>query len=237
MRTLTNIFTEVLVRNNRTTTDGFITDTMLKAWYKDAHNWAAGIHKWPFTEGKFSTTFSTSNQDEMGNTLIPYAEGYKSDSVRILNIGAKRLQKLEFSSFLRLIENRPGRTDRVFSDFGRQLYVNGGADVSGTLTAYGQYTPYIDVTDETGVTIFSDFDEEGNEAMVEKMTSYLKRREHQPDEAELHDQRASLKLEEIWKKIQDEQYGYQTRDQSMFEEFDVLRGRGVNNNNFREDQF
>src|SRR3990167_4083415 len=59
MKTRDDIFTEVLVRNNRTTTDGFITDTNLKAWYRDAHVWASAYHKWPFSEGRVSTTFTT----------------------------------------------------------------------------------------------------------------------------------------------------------------------------------
>lgn len=244
MRTRDDIFTEVLVRNNRTTTDTFITDTMLKSWYKESHVWGASFHKWPFTEGKNSTTYTTSITDEMGNTIVQYPEGWKADSVRILTIGGKQMRKLEFQSFLRFIENNSlsgnNNNSRVYSDYARQLYVNTGADVSGTLTAFGQYMPIIDVTDETGITIFSDFDEEGNEAIVEKMTAYLKRREHLPEEAELHDKRAADKLEEIWKRIGDEQYNYQTKDQSMFDHFDVLRGRGSNNHNdnrFRENQF
>mgnify|MGYP001594512768 CR=1 FL=1 len=236
MRTRDDIFTEVLVRNNRTTTDGFISDTFLKNWYTQANAWAAGYHKWPFTEGKASTTYSTSVTDDMGNAIVPYFEGWKADSIRVMTIGGKRMEKLAFQSFLRFIEDNPGNTARLYTDYGRQLFVNVSADVSGTLTAYGQYTPYIDVTDESGLTIFSDYDVEGNEAIVEKMSEYLKRREHLDNEAELNAKNATIKLEEIWKKIQDEQFTDQTKDQSMFKDFDVLSGRGTNIGR-REDQF
>lgn len=238
MRTRDDIFTEVLVRSNRTTTDTFITDTILKSWYTEAHVWACSYHKWPFTEGKASTTYTTAITDDIGSAIIPYPEGWKADSVRLMTIGGKRMTKLDFTSFQRFLERNISSTDRVYSDYARQLYVNVNADVSGSLTTYGQYMPYIDVTDETGLTIFTGFDEEGNEALVEKMTSYLKRREHLPDEAELHDNRAIAKLEEIWKRIGDEQYGYQTRDQNMYADFDVLRGRGATNDNWnRPNQF
>ena len=243
MRTRDDIFTEVLVRNNRTTTDGFVSDTMLKSWYKEAHVFCAGAFKWPFTEGKTSTTYSTSVIDELGNVTVSYPEGWKADSIRVLTIGGKQMKKLEFKSFLRYLEensqNYANNNSRIYSDYARQLYVNVGADVSGTLTAYGQYMPIIDVTDETGLTIFSDFDEEGNEAIVEEMTSHLKKREHLPEEAILHHKNAVEKLAEIYKKIGDEQYGYQTKDQSMFDFIDVVRGRGHNNNNnrWRENQF
>ena len=110
--------------------------------------------------------------------------------------------------------------------------------MAGTLTAWGQYEPVIDPTDLTAITIFSGFDEEGNEAILEKMTAYLKRREHIPNEAELHDKRASLILDEIWKRVLDEQYQYQTHPDSggMFRRFDVLEG-DYQEEIFRKDQF
>lgn len=236
MRTRDDVFTEVLVRNNRSTTDGFITDTNLKNWYKNAHNVAAARHKWPFTEGKASTTYTTSNIDDLGNTVVAYPEGWKADSVRIITIGGKRIKKTEFESFLRFLEENSGNTARMFSDYGRQLYVNVNADVSGTLVAFGQYMPIIDVTDETGITVFSDYDEEGNEAIYELMTSRLKEKEHLSDEVVEHQKKAGEILDEIWKRVQDEQYKYPTKDQSMFEPFDVLRGES-GFNQYKRNQF
>ena len=222
-----DIITEVLVRNNRTTTDGFITDAMLQDWVREAHTWASSVFKWPFTEGRASTTYTTSVTDDNGLPYTTYPEGWKADSIRLLTVGGKRMTKLDFGSFLRFLEDQSQDTSRVFSDYGRQIYVNVNADVSGTMTAYGQYSPIIDPTDLTSTTVFSGYDEEGNEAILEKITSYIKRREHLPDEAELHDQRASAKLAEVWKRVQDEQYNYQTKDRPMFEDFDVLKGRGT----------
>jgi hypothetical protein len=205
--TRNNIFTEVLVRNNRTTTDGFITDSILTGWYADANIWAASFHKWPFTEGRVETTFATGggpNGDEY------YFEGYKADSFRIVTVGGKRLTKLNFADYLILKEETPDASDKVFSDMGRTMFVNQAAGLGGTMVCYGQIQPTIDLTDESHRPVFTDWDREGNEAIVEKMSSYLKRREHLFTEAEAHDQRAALKLEEVWKRILDEQYAYQT---------------------------
>ena len=97
----------------------------------------------------------------------------------------------------------------------------------------------MDVTGaDNSTTIFSNYDDEGNEAIVEKMTSYLKRREHLAQEAELHDQRAAAKLEEIWKRVQDEQYAYKTTKEreGMWKRIDVVEG-GLNDELFRRDQF
>jgi len=230
-----DIITEVLTRNNRTTTDGFITDTFLQGWIKDASNWATALHKWPFTEQRDQSTSWAGIEETAYSSLTVK---YRTDSIRMLSIGGKRLRKLNFEDYQIFREEEPTGDDRVFSDFSRVIYINPYADVSGTLAVYGQYTPSLDVTDLTATTVFSTYDEEGNEAIVEKASSYLKRREHLTDEAELHDQRASVKLEEIWKRVQDEQAMYQTHPDrgGMFERFDVLQGRRISDE-INENQF
>lgn len=218
LNTTGDIMTEVLVRNNRSTVDSFVTDIMLFDWTRMAHKWAASYHKWPFTEGRTSTTFSATEEWNF--------EGYKADSFRIVQVGGKRLTKLDFANYQIFREEEPNSDERVFSDFGRLLFINPNIDLTGTLTAWGQYEPIIDPTDLDATTVFSGSNEEGNEAVVEKMSGYLKRREHMHDEAELHDSRAIAKLEEIWKRVLDEQYAYQTHPDSggMFSRFNVLRG-------------
>jgi len=96
LRTNNDIITEVLVRNNRTTTDSFITDTTIQGWLKDAHIWAAGFKKWPMTEGKNSTTAASAVLSPEGYTTIAYPEGYKADSIRLLTVGGKRFNKKNF---------------------------------------------------------------------------------------------------------------------------------------------
>jgi len=236
LNTVGDIITEVLVRNTRSTTDGFITDTMLQDWIKQAHKWSAAFHKWPFTEGRVSTTFTTGSGE---NTDEWNFEGYKADSFRIIQIGGKRLQKLNFEDYQIFREETPDADDRVFSDFGRTVFINPNIDASGTLTAWGQYEPVLELgADFDGKTIFSGYDEEGNEAIVEKMSCYLKRRMRLLNEAEAHEQRAAVKLEEIWKRILDEQYAYQTTPErgGMFKRIDVING-GLEDDLFNRDQF
>lgn len=219
LNTVGDLITEVLVRNNLTTTDTWVNDLMLRDWARMAHKWAAAYHKWPFTEGRTSTTWTSREEWNF--------EGYKSDSFRILQVGGSRLQKLDFANYQIFREEEPSSDERVFSDFGRTVFINPNIDLSGTLTAWGQYEPNLDSTDMDATTIFSGSDEEGNEAIVEEMQSLLKRREHLPDEAELHDKRARIILDELFKRIMDEQYAYQTHPDSggMFKRFDILGGR------------
>lgn len=230
-----DLMTEVLVRNNRTTTDSFITDTMLKDWVREANAYCTSRFPWPMTEGRDQTVAWTGVEE------IDYSSfnlKYRTDSIRWISIGGNRLQKLNFEDYRIFKEESPDADDRVFSDFNRVLYINTLADVSGTIVAYGQYVPAIDPTDLTATTVFSTYDEQGNEAFVEKMTSYLKRREHLPDEAELHDQRADVKLGLVWDRIGEEQHRYHThRDRGgMFKRIDIIGG-DYEDRLFRRDQF
>ena len=228
-----DIIAEVLVRNNRTTTDAFITDAITQDWVREAHTWASSRYKWPFTEARVSTTFVEDSADNGRD----FPEGWKADSIRFLQVGGKRFNKLNFQNYLKFREDFPSDGKKVFSDYGRLYFINPNADVSGTTVFWGQYQPIIDPTDLTAVTVFSTFDEEGNEAIVEKMTSYLKRREHIVQEAELHDQRATLKLDEIWNRIKDEQFAYQNvEDEGLFSRIDVLGG-ALRNDIFKRDQW
>lgn len=235
LRTTADIIGEVLVRNNRTTTDSFITDAMLQDWLRDGNTYTTTQYKWPLSEVRDKSTAWTGTEE------VPYTDftvDYKADAIRILQIGDKRFTKTTFEDYLRFREDEPSANDRIFADYGRTLYINPNADASGTIAAYGQWTPQIDPTDATATTMFSTFDEEGNEAIVEKMTSYLKRREHLPDEAELHDQRTDAILGKLWKKIQNEQFNYKAgpTSEGMWKRFDVLEG-GFREDVFNRDQF
>ncbi len=226
LNTIGDFFTEVLVRNNRTTTDGFITDQILQDWARQAITFVASYRKWPATEGRVSTTFASLTTNEDGYLVMSYPEGWKTDSIRVFTVGGKQLDKKVFHQFRKFLEDYSGDTDRICSDYGRQVLINPSIDVSGTVTAWGQYSPFVDVTDTAATTPFSGNEEEANEAIVEKMTSFLKLREHLLEEANVHDQRATMKLDALWQRIQDEQYAYQAPkgDYGMFGRIDVLEG-------------
>ena len=214
--------TEVLVRNNRTTTDSFVTDAILQDWTRQAHKKAAGWHKWPFTEVRDRTqTFST---EEIAYSS--FTAKFKADSIRILQVGGKRLRKTNIEEYQIFREEQSGATDRIFSDFGRTVFINPSIDLSGTVTAWGQYEPALDATDLTAVTVFSDYDEDGNEAILELMTSYLKQREENFEAATAIELKALQRLDGLWQRILDEQHKYQAAPDSegMFERIDVLHG-------------
>ncbi len=199
---------------------------MLSDWARQSITYVSSYRKWPATEGRISTTYASLTTNEDGYLVLNYPEGWKTDTVRILTIGGKQLDKKVFNQFRKFLEDYSNTSDRICSDYNRQVFINPTIGISGTVTAWGQYSPFIDTTDLTATTPFSGNEEEANEAIVEKMTSYLKLREHLPDEANLHDQRCAMKLDALWQRISDEQFAYQQPrgDYGMFSRLDVMDG-------------
>lgn len=232
LKTLDDILTESVERFGISTTSGFYTDTMLKNWIKQADRWATSYKKWPMTEGRLSTTY-VSGTEEWN------FEGIKAESIRFLTIGGKRYRKLNFEDYQIFREESSSGDDRVFSDFNRILLVNPNAPDTGTMTTYFQYAPVeIDVTDHTSETVFSNGDEEGNEAYVERVLYYAYLHDRKHDEATYHEQKAKELLEQVWTKVQEEQYQYHShRDRGgMFGRIDVVNG-GFPGDLVQRDQF
>lgn len=222
-----NIITEVLARTGKDTTSGWLSDTHLANWSSQSHKWAAGYKKWPFTEGRISTTFSATEEWDF--------EGYKADSFRLVQVGGKRLQKLNFEDYQIFKEESPTADDRVFSDFGGLVFINPLADVSGTLTAWGQYMPAnFDSTDLTQDTVFSEGNDEGNQAVIEEMIGFIYKRDGREKDALQQHIIAKNLLDELYKRIQDEQFAYQTHEDrgGMFKSFDIFEGGTSKENQF-----
>ena len=223
INTLQDIQDEFLVRGNISTTSGFYTDQILNDWTRIAHDFTVGYKKWPFTEGRVSTIYSAVEE-------FTYPEGWKADSIRFLQVGGKRLKKVNFQDYQTFREDNASANDRIFTDFGQLYFINPLADVSGTTMAWGQYTPIIDPTDKTMLTVFSNTGNEGNEAIINEIMSYAMTKEKKTNDSAYYHKKAQEILEGIWLRIGDEQSGYQPYEgEGMWKRFDVLNG------GFRED--
>ena len=235
MRQKGDIINDILVQLSVSTTVAFYTDAILDDWVDKAHTWAAGRYKWPFTEGRINTTYVADATLEVG---FNYPEGWKPDSIRLLQVGGQRFKKLNFFNYQEFRADFPNDSKKVYSDHGRLYFINPNADVSGTTTLWGQFTPApLGETDSTVTTVFSDVADEGNEAIIEEVLSYAKKKQQKLQEALVHHQRAQQILEEVWKRIQDEQFAYQNvEDEGLFSRIDVLGG-ALRDDIFKRDQW
>jgi hypothetical protein len=207
-----DIVAEVIVRSGVATTttsqSGLYTDAILLSWLNTAMRFCASYRVWPFTEGRVSTTYT-------GTEEQTYPENFKTDSIRFIQIDGKRFQKTAFEDYQIFRENYPANEDRIFSDFSRVYFINPSSGVSGTLTAYGQYTLAPVTTIDTDVyTPFSNTEEDVNEAIVEEMISYARLREKNAQESEYHHQRAVKILDNVWTRYTAEQFAYQQSPKS-----------------------
>lgn len=230
INTFTQLKNDVIVKLGISTTTAYWTDDILDDFIDEAHTWAAGYKKWAFTEKRDQTTSWDGNEEQN------YPSDFKTDSIRILTIGGKRLKKVLFKDYLAFREDYASATDRIFSDYNRVYYVNPNCGLSGTIAAYGQYLPALDPTDESSTTIFSGAEEEGNEAISEKALEYCRIREQKYNEANVHAQKAAAILDGIWEKVSDEKSGYHPKESGMWKRIDVVEG-DYHNELFKRDQF
>lgn len=239
LNTQSDIINDFLVELNQSTTLGYYTDTMLGTWSAKAHTWASGLYKWPMTQGRNTTTWTGSEENV-------YPENWKPDSIRLLQLGGKRLQELNFEDYQIFREENASSTDRVFTNYGGLYFINPNVDSSGTTTCWGQFLPaQLDWTVGNQTTVFSGIAEEGNEAIVQIMLSYAAMREKGGTSffrgklvgpAALHKSNAEELLKGIWDRITAEQFKAQGKNRGMWKRIDVLAG-ATRDELIRRDQF
>ena len=104
----TELQSEVLVRLGSDTTSSFYTEANIRSWLNRSHLWAAAYHKWPQTEYKDkSGAFVT------GTETYSYPNAtFRTDSIRILQVGSYLFKKKNFTDYLQYREDYPDRDDK-----------------------------------------------------------------------------------------------------------------------------
>ena len=216
--TFATLITEVVVRGGIDTTIGFYTDTILEREINLAYKWATAFKKWPFTEYMDKSGAFTSGTEEYSypNT------GFRTDSIRILKIGDDLFEKILFKDYLQFREDYSSSEKKIFSDYGRVVYINPNC-TSGTIYAYGQLIP-TDLSNSTDATIFTNYDEEADEAVIERTLSILYKRGKKMQEMTEADSRARQLLSELWDRIVAEQHTYLPKESGMWKRIDIVNG-------------
>lgn len=214
-----NLQDQCIIRLGTDTTSTFITEKNIRDWLDLAHKWAAGYKKWPFTEYMDKSGAFTAGTETYAYPNI----NFKTDSIRMIKVGDYLFDKKLFKDYLQYREDYPSGTDKIYSDYGRTLYINPNC-TTGTIYSYGQLTPPVLglVSSSTASTVFNSYDDEGDDAIIDKTCSYAFRKMKKFQEALDFESRARTTLDELWKRIQEEQAMYQTKDRPIWEDFDIL---------------
>lgn len=100
------------------------------------------------------------------------------------------------------------------------------------------YTTANETWDFEGYKADSLGNDEGNQAIIEEALSYTFRRDGKAQESVERHLLAKQLLDELWKRVQDEQFAYQTHPDrgGQYRRFDVLKG-SVSDEILKRDQF
>lgn len=202
---------------------------------KQSSLWAGTLYFWP---SLFRSRYFSSKPSAQSNTpILPLAYDYYdyptdmlTGSIQRLYFSGKKYDKKAFQDFLDYVDESqeaslpPAPNNHIFAEYGRQFFVYPGVSVAGVNDGlvWGNIQPP-DLTDATTKTIFSLWDDSGNEAIVKKNISVLMER---LDPAFANEQKAEAValLTLIWKKVVTENQKNQRLNHARFSIPDLFAG-------------
>ncbi|MGE0126675.1 MAG: hypothetical protein AB7U82_01125 [Blastocatellales bacterium] len=188
----------------------FIQLGVIKAW---------DLHPWPFTQGK-----ATGNTDNTGvtNGYYTHPSSLVNGSIFLLRVDGKEYKKLDFQDYLKLLEDYPSATERVYSEWQNLVYINKNSYTVGqgyemygkgfpiTLSGANDLLPFSPTTDNTEYS--------GNEAIV--LLAYAEAldsdKKEQPEQAEVERKKAYQTLNILWEPFAKQKALMQSKGRPMF---------------------
>ena len=190
---------------------------------KQSYRWAGSLHFWPSLQ-KARTTTALKNTQALNYDYYDYPSDFLTDSVSRVYIDGKKYELKTFQSFLDYVDqtqitsSSPDTSKRYVANYGRQYFIwpsYTGVAPANNLLVWGNIQP-LDLALSTDTTIFSTWDDAGNEAIVKKALSIaLARLESGYAGSEL--QGANQLLEVMWKKVTDEMQKAQPLNHPRFD--------------------
>lgn len=173
---------------------------------KDANQWAGTTFFWP-SLARARVTSALKNTQSLNYDYYDYPSDFITDSVARLYIDGQKYEKKAFYDFLDYVDQtqlgatRPDPTKYYYADFGRQYFVWPSYAGSGTnnLIVWGYIQPP-DLVDPETTTIFSKWDDSGNEAIVCKAVSVAMERLDSGMSAQ-NIQKATGLLQTLWSRV------------------------------------
>ncbi len=200
---------------------------------QDANQWAGTLHFWPplYRSRVFS---SKPNTQSLLYDYYDYPSDALTGSASRLYIAGKKYDKKAFQDFLDYVDNvlagsvPPDPTKRYFAEYARQFFVYPAVTAPGTSDGilWCNIQP-LQISTPTSTTIFSLWNDSGNEAILKKALSVAMER-LDPGFADVQKREAVQLLDLIWKKITDEAQRSQRLNHPFFQVYDYFGyGSGV----------
>lgn len=227
MQTRSDIETELqarlMVANNST----LVSSSRITQLVKDANLWAGTLHFWPSLYR--SRYFSSKPSLQSGSPILPlaydyydYPSDFLTGSINRLYFNGKKYDKKAFQDFLDYVDESqqaslpPDPSKLYFAEFGRQFFVWPGVSIAGNNDGlvWGNVQPP-DLANSTDLTIFSQWNDSGNEAILKKALSVEMER-LDAGFANEQKQEAIQLLELIWAKVTTENQKNQRLNHARF---------------------
>lgn len=133
---------------------------------KNAYIWATNLFIWnDLVRAKCTGTIA-------GNDYYDYPDEFRSDTIIRLEIDGVPYEQINYEDLLDFKRNNPNSDEKLFANFGRQVFVYPTPTTNGTnnMVLWGAIQAD-DLVNSTDVTIFSGNKESANESIVRKAFS------------------------------------------------------------------
>jgi hypothetical protein len=195
--------------------------TRIQTLILNAHLWATGLLPWTMLE-RAKTAYTRVNAD-----YYDYPSEFKTDGITRLYVNGLKFNKKSFRAFDDYRQSNPNDLSvRYFADYGRQIFIFPTPTVIVAYDVWGIIQAK-QLSADADLTIFSKFDDQGNEAIVKKAyADAIKPRN--ASLAELEEKNAIGTLATVYKKIKDNQQEDQQINTPMYDIPDFFGGSGSN---------
>ena len=218
--------------------NGLFTDSDLGTLIQNGVTEAWDYKPWPFTQD--AKTATTPNGADYWDSPQDFVEG----SIYLLKIGGKEYAKRRLEDYLKVFENAPTATDRIWTEFKTFILANKNAFTSGTDTfdAYGKLKAptLVNPTDLLPFSPTTDNQEySGNNAIVQLAfaEALSGEKKNQPEKSVSERAAAFSKLDTLWKPFADNKATLQSLNRPMFDVPDMFGKTFKNGNQFTPGNF
>lgn len=161
MKTRLDIFNKLQPKLFAVGTSTYFTPTRINDQIDDSYLTVASARQWPDIKKGFITNTIA------GDDYYDYPDNCQSESVFKISVdGESDYKKLDFEDFMKIVEDNSTSTDKIFSEYGRQIFIFPTPTVtgSGNLILWGVIQAASLSADES-VTMFTDWCDALNEAI------------------------------------------------------------------------
>ena len=197
MQTIADMKSELssrlLVADNST----LFTTTRIADLIDDAEEWAVALYNWPQLE-EAETTHTVASQ-----YYYDYPSNFRTDSISRIYIDSVKYDRKAYEDFLDYKEDNPDDVDTpIFADYGRQIFVFPTPTTTGVanMDVYGCTNAAEEPEEDATLTIFSQHDNSGNEAIVKKALSVAIAKTDKPRSVQEEVEAVAI-LTRIWNKM------------------------------------